>query len=287
MKENQKNRRNGLHNYIKLVLAFLFAVLIPAGGSSAFTPVEISLPVRQTFLTPSGTVYYAAPSSVTYRLTASHPDTPLPAGASDGEYAITLTGNQQSETGVITITSPGVFEYTMTQVIPDNFIYHWTSQVFHITLYIKNDSSSMIVITNDQNVKVAEMAWTYTLPGTDNPDGSDGSGQSSGGGTEKPGPVTETTAANPSGNAAGDTASGETSEESVRTIVDILLEQVSRSRFLGGVAGTLAKTGDSSNRGLLGLVAGLSFFGFLILVFFRIRSSQDEQTYKNKKDRKN
>lgn len=280
MKENRKNNRSPLHNFIKLTLALLLTVLIPADSGSAFTPVEIILPISQTFLTSSGDIFYSAPSSVEYLLTASHPDNPLPDGTLGGQYTITLTGNQQNDTEAITITSPGVFEYTLTQVIPDNFIFKWTGQTFHITLYVKNDSSSMIVITNDKHVKVAEMAWVYTMPASGKPDGSDDSGKPSG---TKPGPVTETTA-----NAPGDTddSSGEVSEESVRTVVDIFLEKVSQSQFLGGINSTLARTGDDSNRGLLGIVAALSLFGFLILVFLRVRSSQDDRKHSNDTNQK-
>lgn len=235
----------------KLVTLFCCLFTFCSAGiySYAGEVASVVLTVKQSFVDLDG-VSYSSEDEVTYQLSAGTSNSPLPSGSEDGQYSFSIKGNTTGSTAPILFKHAGIFSYELRAVILDSFPYTWSPQVFYIQVYVSNDGSSLIVINNQDQTKVAEMSAVYISPtrrpGNDNNNGNGGGG---GGGSKTPTIVTITPEDPPL--AGEDPSVGE----------DLPWFQI-----------VLAKTGDTSYTVLWTLLCIFSLIGMIIL--YRKRNSK-------------
>lgn len=229
-----------------LYLLFPLLLVLTTGVQvSAYTPVQVTLPIEQVFVKEDGS-RFSSSRSVQYVLTPLTSDSPLPAG-STGSYRISIRGNQQTATAAIEFPTPGIFSYEMTEVAPANFPFRWQSETYSITVYVKNDSTYMVTIKNSMDVKVTTMLWSYTvIPG------SGGGGDS--GGTSRPPLITSRPSSEPE--ISGETGAASEGEEFDND---------------GKVSGKAPQTGDESHLELWLTISILSCIGLLVCGYLFIR----------------
>lgn len=129
-----------------LTVVLLAFSLVPAFAESA----TLRLPVEQV-----------APdrASATYELEADD-DAPMPEGAKDGVYTMTLTGAESEKLPTILFSQPGDYTYTLTAT-PHNG-YACAPASLDITVRVGGDSSLQVVATNPSGDKVSALKFTLT-----------------------------------------------------------------------------------------------------------------------------
>lgn len=148
------------------LVKILFGLVILCSTSICCYAAEAAtatMTVQQSFVDLDGAPY-ASEAEVTYILSADAPESPMPSGSENGQYSFSLKGNVTGSTAPISFEHAGIFDYELRASIPDSFPYKCSPQVFSIQVYVNNDGSSLMVIHNQDQTKVAEMSAVYISP---------------------------------------------------------------------------------------------------------------------------
>lgn len=157
-------RNNKLNRVIVFLL--LLACLFSMTGFSAKAAgnTSIWLPVEQT-VEDSGAEVPGEQQVFEYSLVPLETGNPMPEGSSGNEYALTLTGNQETEIQ-IDYSATGVYSYHFRQVMDEpkeGYIYD--EEQYTITVYVKHNTqgkliSEVSVAKRTDGMKVAALEFT-------------------------------------------------------------------------------------------------------------------------------
>lgn len=176
-------RKNKLN--IVAVFLLLLACLFSMTGFSAKAAgnTSIWLPVKQTFES-SEKALSGDQQAFEYSLVPLETGNPMPEGSSENEYALTLTGNQET-TIQIDYSNTGVYSYHFRQVIDEaKDGYTYDEEQYTITVYVKHNTRGELISevsvakqTNGMKVAALEFENRYApwdsarTPSQDEPDG--------------------------------------------------------------------------------------------------------------------
>jgi len=185
MKRNQRIR------CIRRYLAFLLMIncilmFRKINVQAQSTPVSVTLPLEQIFLSDGLPVSTSA-TTFQYEMLPETPTNPMPVGASDGVYVVTMTGAETMSTDPIVYTHTGVFSYTFkASTQNDTTGYVADNEEYKAHVYVgrnPNDTlEATVVAMNRANVKVAMLGFSYEIKDTGLGSGGLGSGESGLGG---------------------------------------------------------------------------------------------------------
>jgi len=97
-----------------------------------------------------------------FALTAEEKGSPMPEGSTDGKKLITIEGEGESEFGVWSYTSPGIYHYTVSEENTGEAGYTYDSTVYIITDVVEDEDGQLIVtrsITSSEKKQVDTCAF--------------------------------------------------------------------------------------------------------------------------------
>ncbi|MDR1271712.1 MAG: hypothetical protein LBK04_01785 [Clostridiales Family XIII bacterium] len=143
-----------------LSLAFCAGIIyIPAAYAAEADMATIE--VRQAFTDsdPSS----GADAAFAYRLTPKAASNPMPAGGGPGGYDFTVTGTDQSAVSIdFSGERPGIYAYEISHVTAARAYYAYDTQVYTLQVFLKNDRSTLVVISKSDGDKAAAAAFEHT-----------------------------------------------------------------------------------------------------------------------------
>ena len=106
----------------------------------------------------------STPEQFTFTLEAQNASNPMPAGSTGGAKTVTITGPGSATFGKWTYTQPGIYRYTVTEVVPFPAAtgYTYDSSVYTITDTVTDASGSLLlsrVVTNASNAVVTSYSF--------------------------------------------------------------------------------------------------------------------------------
>lgn len=121
------------------VLLMLVLVIMLAAQTAFTTELPgITVPVRVSL---TGT-HPETPESFVIKLSADHPSYSMPAGAENGVYAMTVTGESTKNFPAIYYDTAGIYTYTISQEPGSNSKCTYDKTVYELTVYVTNAENS-------------------------------------------------------------------------------------------------------------------------------------------------
>ena len=167
--KNDMKKKNNLYAFIYTALLIIFTMLADVAGY-AEESLGIALPISQNFYKKDGSLYQTN-ARVEYTLIPLESGNPMPAGSADNRYKVTLSGNEDTETSKLTFLTPGIYSYEYsTSKTPTEFPYTWEDETYTVTIYVKNNFSHMLIISNGDGNKVSKLSYEYTKKDSGKPE---------------------------------------------------------------------------------------------------------------------
>lgn len=117
-----------------LMSALLCCVVMPQTAFAAGT-AEIIIPVDVSISGSAPTT----PETYTIEIKADSDSFPLPTGAIDGAYSLSVTGAGKANFPAISYSKVGVYSYTISQKSGTNLKGHYDSTAYKLTVYVTNN----------------------------------------------------------------------------------------------------------------------------------------------------
>lgn len=152
-----------------ILLSLTLAVLLCASlGLTAFAaddPVSVSVPVEVSL---SGTLPDKA-EDFTVEVEAADASSPMPEGAENGVYSMTVTGAAKTSF-TISYDRVGVYEYTVSQVAGSTKDVKYDDTIYKLTVYVTNKEDysglevSAVLYPNEETAKDPSAAFLNVYP---------------------------------------------------------------------------------------------------------------------------
>ncbi|MCL2654493.1 MAG: hypothetical protein FWD65_02170 [Coriobacteriia bacterium] len=142
---------SGLALLCALCLCLLLSSVAYGAG-----PAQVTLPVKQTFTSHGSS--NPASDVFSYRLVAQGA-APLPDGSATGSWSFTLQGTREVQVGPLTFNSTGIYSYELSCTDDSDVNITGDTEVYRLTVYVKSDLTTLIIIRNNAGEKVSQMSF--------------------------------------------------------------------------------------------------------------------------------
>lgn len=142
------------------ILGLIMLLVITAPVFAYAVETQAKLMVQQTFSNSSAAV---VDDTFTYRFQPVEAGNPLPSGGLSGDldgYTFSITGNDGFALEPISFTQPGIFHYSLFQVIPsgkDGYLYD--ERVYTIEAHVNSTLSVNFIVLNAEGEKTGSLEF--------------------------------------------------------------------------------------------------------------------------------